>query len=269
MITETLIKKYNKELALVIKTNTHCEVLSLIRKFDYRFKMQIDQHYSQQSKYFNPKFTKNERRITHLYQKISSAWFCFEILMLLCKKYDSKKEIILIKEQKKYGEEFRKRFLDNSNLKSNCNEIIKDYYEQSISLFTKIATNKLKIIFISQVKDSLNSLITSNKHIRKIDYNSSIQSFYDEISEMERIHKANFNKKKNREEYNLKHLNLSSFIGFCYVLRNHYVHNGLMYRSSANNDKLYGKSLQEFTDTFNHLMLTLALAILKRINIEN
>ena len=267
MVTDTLIKKYTQSIDDLQKVDLTIDTLSLIRKFDSRYKMQINQHFSLQKKYFQSNFTKNQRLITHLFLEISSVWFCFEILILICKEYDIQKKTFLVKETRKKGNEFLVSFLNESHFKNNSNEIIKDFYSESVVLFDKISNKNLKTIFLSEIHKILNALIIANNKLGKSDYNSSIQTFIDEISEIERIYKANFNRtQKNREEYLCKHIDFECFMGFCYALRNQYVHNGLAYNFESNKDKLFVQALQNIKNCLNHLVLALAVAILKTIN---
>lgn len=264
MITDTLIKKYNQTFDKVLKAELTNETISLIRKFDARYKMQINLHFSLKQRYFESNFTKNQRLISQLFLEISSVWFCYEILILICKEYDLKQKAFLVKETRKKGNEFLVSFLNDSDFKINSNEITKDFYSKSVLILDKIPNNSIKTTFLSDTQKILNALIISNKKLGKEDYNSSIQDFINETSEIERISKGNYNKiQKNREEYICKHIVFESFIGFCYALRNQFVHNGLTYNLVSNNDKFYVLALQNINDSLNHLVLTLAVAIFK------
>ncbi|MDA3882174.1 MAG: hypothetical protein PF481_02715 [Bacteroidales bacterium] len=274
MVTDTLIKKYTQSFDDVLRGELTNDTISLIRKFDSRYKMQINQHFSLKQKYFqSKKFTKNQRLISHLFLEISSAWFCYEILILICKEFDLQNNIILLKEKQNKGNEFRDNFLKASGFKVQSNGIVNKFYDKSILILDKISNKSMKISLLSDIQNTLNSLIASNKKLKKQDYNSSIQDFINEVSEVERIYKANFKKvQKNREDYICKHLEFKYFIGFCYSLRNQYVHNGLTYNLVSSNDKLYVQALQNINDSLNHLVLTLAVAIFKtinRVNLEN
>lgn len=267
MITESLIKKYNQELSDILKADLPNENLNLIRKFDSRYKMQINQHFSLQQKYFESKFTKNQRSISHSFLEISSVWFCYEILILICKDYDLQNQLFLVKETRKKGNEFRVSFLTDSNFRVNSTEIIKKFYSNSLLIFEKLSNDKIRTAFLDITKKILNDLILENKKLGKEDYNPSIQTFIDEVSEVERIYKSNFKKQqKNREEYLHKYIDFEQFIGLCYAIRNQYVHNGLIYEMISSNDKFYYQILQNVNDSLNHLVLTLGVAIFKTIN---
>lgn len=268
MVTNSLIKKYNQIVDEVLKDELTDDTKSLIRKFDSRYKMQINQHFSLQKKYFeSTTFTKNQRLISHLFLEISSAWFCFEILVLICNEFDNEKNQILLKEKQKKGNEFRGKFLKESSLKEKSIDIINDFYKKSILILDKVPNKSTKTSFILNIQKSLNTLITSNIKLGKVDYNPSIQDFKNEISEIERIYKGNYNRiQKNRVEFNCKHLNFQCFIGFCYSLRNQFVHNGLTYNLSSSYDNLYVQGLQNLNDSLNHLVLTLAVGIFKKLN---
>jgi hypothetical protein len=268
MVTNTLIKKYIQSVANIKNISLPEDVKSLIEKFDSRYKIQINQHFSLQQKYFqSTKFTKNQRLISHLFLEISSAWFCYEILILICGEFDLQNDIILLKGTKKKGNEFRDSFLKKSGFKDKSNRIVNQFFNKSVLILDKISNKSKKISFLADTQKILNVLITSNKQLGKEDYNSSIQDFINEVSEIERIYKANYKKaQRNREDYICKHLNFKCFIGFCYVLRNQYVHNGLSYSRIANNDSLYKESLQNINDSLNHLVLTLVVEILKTIH---
>lgn len=274
MVTDTLIKKYTQSIDDLQKVELTNDTISLIRKFDSRYKMQINQHFSLQQKYFqSTNFTKNQRLISHLFLEISSAWFCYEILILICEEFDLQHNIILLKGTQKKGNEFRDNFLKVSGFKDKSNGIVNNFYDKSILILDKISNKSMKTSLLSDTQKTLNSLITSNKKLKKEDYNSSIQDFINEVSEIERIYKANYKKaQRNREDYICKHLDFKCFIGFCYALRNQYAHNGLTYNLITNNDKLYVETLQNMNDSLNHLVLTLAVVIFKamqRGKIEN
>jgi hypothetical protein len=102
MVTNSLIKKYNQIVDDILKDELTDDTKLLIRKFDSRYKMQINQHFSLQKKYFeSTTFSKNQRLVSHLFLEISSAWFCYEILILICNEFDSEKNKILLKEKQK------------------------------------------------------------------------------------------------------------------------------------------------------------------------
>jgi hypothetical protein len=144
---------------------------------------------------------------------------------------------------------------------------VNDFYKKSILILDKISNKNGKTSFIVHTKKTLTDLITSNKKLGKEDYNPSIQDFLDEVSEIERIYKGNYNRiQRNREEFICKHLNFQCFVGFCYSLRNQYVHNGLIYNLSSPFDNLYVQGLQSLNDSLNHLLLTFALSIFKAMN---
>jgi hypothetical protein len=269
MVTETLIKKYKQAFDDVLNAELTNETISLIRKFDSRYKMQINLHFSLQQKYFESNFTKNQRLISNLFLKICSSWFCFEILILICKEYDLQTRAFLVKETRKKGKEFLVNFLNESNFKINSNEIIKNFYSNSVLILDKFSNNSMKTTFLSDTQNTLKALINSNIKLGKVEYNSSIQDFRNEVSEIERICKTNYNKLlRNRQEYICKHIDFECFIGFCYSLRNQYIHNGLTYNRIFSNDKLYVLILQNLNDTLNHLVLTLAVAIFKTIKMQ-
>lgn len=274
MVTDTLIKKYTQSIDDLQKVELTNDTISLIRKFDSRYKMQINQHFSLQQKYFqSTKFTKNQRLISHLFLEISSAWFCYEILILICEEFDLQNNIILLKGTQKKGNEFRDNFLKVSGFKDKSNGIVNNFYDKSILILDKVSNKSMKTSLLSDTQKILNSLFTSNKKLKKEDYNSSIQDFINEVTEIDRIYKANYKKaQRNRKDYVCKCLNYKCFIGFCYVLRNQYAHNGLTYNLITNNDKLYVEMLQNINDSLNHLVLTLAVDIFKamqRGKIEN
>ena len=240
MVTDTLIKKYNIAIEEVLKVDLSNETKSLVRKFDSRYKMQINRHFSLQQEYFkSTKFTKNQRLISHLFLKISSVWFCYEILILICTEFDSQNNIILLKGKQKKGNEFRDNFLKESGFKDKSQNIVNEFYNKSVSILDKISNHSLKTSFLSETKKILNTLIQSNNKAKKTEYNFAIEDFSSEVSEIERIYKANYKRtQKNREDYICKHLEFKCFIGFCFALRNQYVHNGLTYNLITNNDKL-------------------------------
>lgn len=275
MVTDTLIKKYTQSIDAALKVELTNDTISLIRKFDSRYKMQINQHFSLQQKYFQLlKFTKNQRLISHLFLEISSAWFCYEILILICTEYDSHNHIFLLKENnKKKGDEFLDKFLKKSGFRNMSKTIINQFYTNSITILDKISNQNKRTTFLSNANDTLNTLIQSNIKSGKKDYNFAIESFSKEISEIERISRANYRKaQKNREDFTCTHIDFKCFVGFCYVLRNQYVHNGLTYNQTSNNDKLFVEILQNINDSLNHLVLTLAVDIFKTIQkgrIEN
>jgi hypothetical protein len=267
MITESLIKKYNQELGQILESGLPDDILLLIRKFDSRFKMQVNQHFSLRKNYFDTKFTKNQRSISHIFLEISSAWFCYEILILICKDYDLINQLFLVKDTRKKGNEFLVSFLKESNFNVNSSEIIKKFYFNFLSILDKHSNQKMKIAFLCAIKEKMQSLITDNKKIGKEDYNPCILSFHDEISEIERIYIRNYKKQlKNREEFDSKHIDFVNYIGLCYAIRNQYVHNGLTYFRISNNDNYFLQTLQTVKENLNHLTLTLAVAIFRTIN---
>jgi len=273
MVTDTLIKKYNLAIEEVLKVGLTNETKSLIRKFDARYKIQINRKLSLQQEYFkSTNFTKNQRLISHLFLKISSAWFCYEVLILICTEFDSQNNLILLKGTQKKGNEFRDNFLKESGFKDRSQNIVNEFYKKSVSILDKISNHSLKMSFLSETKKILNTIIQSNIKAKKTEYNFAIEDFSSEVSEIERICKANYKKTKNREDYICKHLDFKCFIGFCFALRNQYVHNGLVYNLINNNDKLYVETLENINHRLNHLVLTLAVNILKTMHkgkIEN
>lgn len=268
MITDSLAKRYNQLIDELLKKELSTETISLIKKFDSRFKMQINQHFSLQQKYLSStSFSKNQRLITHLFLKISSAWFCYEILILICKEFDLKSEILIVKESRRKGEEFRVDFLKESDLDNNSKAIITDYYNKTVQILDKVSNIKLRTNFLTEIDKFLSDLINNNKKIDKKDYNPTIESFKNEVIEIERTYRTNYKKlQKNRESFICNYLDFKHFIGFCYVLRNQYVHNGLAYIEVSNNDKLYVENLQNLYESLNQLILTLAVSIFKTIN---
>ncbi len=196
MVTDTLIKKYTQSFDDVLKVELTNDTISLIRKFDSRYKMQINQHFSLQQKYFqSTTFTKNQRLISHLFLEISSAWFCYEILILICEEFDLQHNIILLKGTRKKGNEFRDNFLKVSGFKDNSNRIVKIFYDKSILILDKISNKSKKTSLLTDIQNTLNSLIASNKKLKKEDYNSSIQDFINEVSEINTP--VNFSKRIN------------------------------------------------------------------------
>lgn len=178
MVTDTLIKKYTQSIDDLQKVELTNDTISLISKFDSRYKMQINQHFSLQQKYFqSTKFTKNQRLISHLFLEISSAWFCYEILILICEEFDLQNNIILLKGTQKKGNEFRDNFLKVSGFKDKSNGIVNNFYDKSILILDKVSNKSMKTSLLSDTQKILNSLITSNKKLKKEDYNSSIQDF--------------------------------------------------------------------------------------------
>lgn len=270
MVTDSLTKKYTQIHDEVIKTNLTEEAKSLINKFDSRYKMQINQHFSLQNNYF-PKtlFTKNQRNILYLFLKISSAWFCYEILILICKEFDAKCKTKFLTGQNRKGGEFRIDFLKKSDFILNSKNIIIDFHSQTIKILDKVANNRQRTLLIAETKDYLSILLEMNKKIDKKDYNFAIENFSKELAGIENTYKHNYKKiKKNKEEFVCKYINFKSFIGLCYIIRNQYVHNGLTYNPITNNNKTYVENLQNIHESLNHLVLSLAISIFKNI-IEN
>lgn len=266
MVTDTLTKKYIQLHDEVIKIDLTENAKSLINKFDSRYKMQINQHFSLQNNYF-PKtlFTKNQRNILHIFLKISSAWFCYEILILICKEFDSKCETILLKEQNRKGSEFRIEFLKEFDFIINSKNIIIDFHSQTIKILDKVANDRQRTLLLAEAKDYLSLLLEMNKKIEKKDYNFAIELFSNEVTEIENTYKYNYKRKKNREEFVCKNIDFKSFMGLCYIIRNQYVHNGLTYNAIANNDRTYVESLQNIYESLNHLVLSLAISIFRNI----
>jgi hypothetical protein len=259
-LSSSSIAKYEENLSRVLAIKDISPDLKiLIKKFDARFKLHINQDITLEKKYFaNINYSKNERKIYKLLLQNSSTWFCYEALLSICKKYEElENNVFLVKDTKplEFVDRFRVNFIKEKDIEKNIQDKINTFYNSICDLFSnKNLLQPQKIVFLDSLMLVLENLKQQNIYNQTTSYNFAFDDFISELREIKNILCFNYKKKLEKKDFKLVCLSYRNVLGLCYLLRNHYVHNGLSIEI-MNNSNLYVEFIQLFNNCMNDLII--------------
>lgn len=264
------LKKYPKwREKAYYKFKDDIHLVNILKSFDERIKLYFDTIIRTSKKTALSKIEKNRRLAYIANIRLSLLWACFEILYNFCKEHDEKYSNNRVFLTKKSQESKSKRdkvrgYYQGLKTSDDLKYCINLLHSNLKNILTDKNNNyKERLENIKMIDDLLKHLINVNTQIEKTDYNVCIEGFKREIDSICTVMKFNHNRRQcNQKEYVMEHMSFDNFLGTCYTLRNHFLHNGLMFEDN----KIFFKFLNILCENLEKFILTFYRELIKRVS---